>query len=62
MTKQDNYTEGFEENRFIQWDMEFSVYSNIWAPTTDGTIITKVEVDLNDTIASELYKEPSENG
>lgn len=48
ISKQDNYEEGFEVNRFIQWDMEFSVYSNIWAPTTDGKIITEIEIDIND--------------
>ena len=54
LTKQDNYTEGFEENRFIQWDIEFSVYSNIWAPTTKGNIITQVEVDLNDSSITDM--------
>lgn len=54
ITKQDNYTEGFEENRFIQWDMEFSVYSNIWAPSTNGKIITEVEIDINDQNTIEL--------
>lgn len=49
ISKQDNYTDGFEENRFIQWDMEFTVYSNIWAPSSKGNIITQVEVDLNDS-------------
>lgn len=48
ISKQDNYTEGFEVNRFIQWDMEFTVYSNIWTPTVDGKIITEVTVDIND--------------
>lgn len=48
ISKQDNYSEGFEVNRFIQWDMEFTVYSNIWTPTVDGKIITEVTVDIND--------------
>lgn len=50
LSKQDNYTEGFEENRFIQWDMDFSVYSNIWSPSSTGTIITEVDISLKDNI------------
>lgn len=55
ISKQDNYTDGFEENRFIQWDMEFSLYSNIWAPITEsGNIITEIVVDLNDSNTIEM--------
>lgn len=48
ISKQDNYTEGFEVNRFIQWDMEFAVYSNIWTPSSEGKIIREIVIDIND--------------
>lgn len=49
MSKQDNYTEGYEVNRFIQWDLEFTMYSNIWTPTvSEGKLITEIFIDLND--------------
>lgn len=47
ISKTDNYTEGFEENRFIQWDMDFTLYSNIWSPSEDGKPIQELVVDLN---------------
>lgn len=49
ISKQDNYTEGFEVNRFIQWDMEFAVHSNIWSPSAEGKIIKEIVIDINDS-------------
>lgn len=50
ISKQDNYLEGFDTNRCIQWDMEFTVYANMWAPKPDeAKIITDVVIDLNDS-------------
>ena len=48
ISKQDNYTEGFEVNRFIEWDMNFTLYSNIWTPAVNSNLITTAEISLLD--------------
>lgn len=56
ITKNDNYQDGFEQNRIIQWDMDFSVFSNIWTKSEASEIIKEIKIDLSDDFIS-LSKE-----
>ena len=60
ISKNDNYQSGFDENRFIIWDMSFSVFADIIPPYEKSSVIQKVVIDTAEMITSDYVhgKEP----
>lgn len=49
ISKNDNYQDGFEQNRLITWDLTFTVYANIIPPDYESSaIIQKIELDIGE--------------
>ena len=57
MSKIDNYEDGFDENRLIEWDIQFTISANIWQKNPDkSNIIKEVIVDFDDPSTISLIK------
>lgn len=48
VTVQDDYDGDFEQRRFVTYTMSFTLKASMYGPVTDGKIITKTLVDIDD--------------
>lgn len=46
ISKSDNFLDGFDENRIITYDLDFTVNASISEPSGQGSIIQEITIDL----------------
>ena len=62
VNKNDNYADGFETNRTIEWNMSFDVHANLVPSESDAIIIEKTIVNMitnSDTLLEKYVSEVS---
>lgn len=52
VSKNDNYQSGFDENRFISWDLQFTLYANIMPTPEKISVIREVIVETAEDVSS----------
>ena len=52
VSKNDNYQSGFDENRFISWDLQFEVYANIIPSPEKISVIREVIIETTEDVSS----------
>lgn len=50
VSKDDNYQSGFDENRFMIWNLSFTVYADVLPAYDRSPIITEISVELGEKI------------
>lgn len=53
ISKNDNYAEGFNENRIIEWDLSFTVFANIIPKYETTHVIQSVIIDTVETVVND---------
>lgn len=58
INKTDNYLEGFEANRILEWSMDFTMSANIWQTKDiqESALIKEVLIDFDDPQTAALLK------
>lgn len=58
INKTDNYEEGFEANRILEWSMDFTLSANIWQTkdVQESALIKEVLIDFDDPHTAALLK------
>ena len=49
VTQEDNFADGFQENRLITWSFDLTVKGNMYQPITDSAVIKQVTSNLTDS-------------
>jgi hypothetical protein len=49
VARQDNYLDGFEKNRIIEWDLDFKMNGCFYGTETESQLVTEIQVDMETT-------------
>lgn len=56
VSKDDNYISGFDENRYIIWDLQFTVFADIIPAVGRTAVVREICIDLADEIVEQYAK------